>query len=186
MNLSNQQIAATSKYLSFILRHKPDDIALNLNEQGWANIDELIEKSAPKRQLTSELIQTVVITNDKQRFKISDDGKRIRANQGHSIDVDLNLTPNHIVPATLFHGTAYRFVNAIQTQGLKPMQRQHVHLSCDILTAKSVGRRYGQPVILQIDAKAMVEQGFTFYQSENGVWLTQHVPIEFISKSSLL
>lgn len=181
MNLNNRQINATSKYLSFILRHKPDDIALSLNEQGWANIDELIEKSSPKQKLTSELIKTVVVTNDKQRFRISDDGKKIRASQGHSINVDLNLNAA-VPPATLFHGTAYRFVKAIQSEGLKPMQRQHVHLSCDIQTAKTVGRRYGQPVILQIDAKAMIEQGFSFYQSDNGVWLTHRVPVEFISQ----
>lgn len=182
MNISTQQLNATSKYLSFILRHKPDEIALNLNEQGWANIDELIEKSAPKQQLTPELIKEVVITNDKQRFKLSDDGKKIRANQGHSIKVDLNLSPS-TPPATLFHGTAYRFVKSIESQGLKSMQRQHVHLSCDIETAKTVGRRYGQPVILQIDAKAMSDQGYAFYQSDNGVWLTDVVPVEFITRS---
>ena len=182
MNISSNQIIATSKYLSFILRHKPEDIALTLNEQGWADIDELIAKSAPTRQLTPELIKTVVGTSDKQRFKLSDDGKQIRANQGHSIDVDLNLAPS-LPPAILYHGTAYRFVKSILAQGLKPMQRLHVHLSCDVKTAKSVGRRYGQPVILTINAKAMYQNGFDFYQADNGVWLTSIVPAQYLQQN---
>lgn len=172
----------TSKFLSYILRHKPEAIDLELDEQGWANIDELIDKSNNSGEisgLSKELIQEVVDTSDKQRFIISEDGTKIRANQGHSIKVDLQLEPIE-PPEFLYHGTATRFLDSILKEGLKPQQRQHVHLSQDIETATAVGQRYGKPVILKIKAQLMYEQGFKFYQAKNGVWLTNTVSTGFL------
>jgi len=171
-----------SKFLSYVLRHSPDVIGLTLDDQGWANIGELINKANQSTEVTkldSELIKQVVDSNDKKRFVISDDGQRIRANQGHSVNIDLQLKPVE-PPELLYHGTASRFLDSILKQSLKPIQRQHVHLSTDIETAKRVGQRYGKAVILTIKARLMYEQGFKFYLSENGVWLTEKVPVEFL------
>jgi len=182
--VSSKQLNKKSKFLSFVLRHKPDAICLNLDENGWADIEELIKKTNASDEVTllnRALIQEIVDTNDKKRFVISEDGKNIRANQGHSIDVDLQLkqvTP----PEFLYHGTATRFLDSILKEGLKPQQRQHVHLSTDIETATAVGQRYGKPVILTIKALLMYEQGFMFYRSENGVWLTNKVEPFFLQK----
>jgi len=180
--MTKSQRNKVSKFLSYVLRHKPEAIDLSLDNQGWANIDELISKgnnSGEISNLDNSLIQEVVDTNDKKRFIISEDGERIRANQGHSINVDLQFksaTP----PEFLYHGTATRFLDSILETGLKPQQRQHVHLSTDIETATAVGQRYGKPVILTIKALLMHEQDFQFYQSENEVWLTKTVAAEFI------
>lgn len=174
-----------SKFLSYILRHEPDAIGLTLDDQGWANIDELINKANQSEEVTTldrDLIQSVVDTSDKKRFIISDDGQNIRANQGHSINVDLQLKPVE-PPEFLYHGTATRFLDSILKEGLKPQQRQHVHLSTNIETATKVGQRYGKPVILTIKALLMYEQGFMFYLSENGVWLTDKVPQDHLEKS---
>jgi putative RNA 2'-phosphotransferase len=171
-----------SKFLSFVLRHKPEAIGLTLDDQGWAYIDELINKAKQSGEVTTldrALIQEVVDTNNKKRFVISEDGQRIRAAQGHSIDVDLQLKPVK-PPEFLYHGTATRFLDSILKEGLKPQQRQYVHLSKDIETATAVGQRYGKPVILKIKAQLMYEQGFTFYLAENGVWLTDSVPPTFL------
>ncbi len=181
---SSKQLNKTSKFLSFVLRHKPEAIGLTLNENGWANIDELISKANSSGEVTPldrALIQEVVDTSDKQRFIISDDEQSIRANQGHSINIDLQLNPA-IPPEFLYHGTATRFLDGILKEGLKPQQRQHVHLSTNIETATAVGQRYGKPVILKIKALLMHEQGFKFYLSENGVWLTGRVPIDFVEQ----
>jgi putative RNA 2'-phosphotransferase len=172
-----------SKFLSFVLRHKPEAIGLILDEQGWAYIDELINKAKQSGEVTTldrTLIQEVVDTNDKKRFVISEDGQRIRAAQGHSIDVDLQLKPA-TPPEFLYHGTATRFLESILKKGLKPQQRQYVHLSKDVETATAVGRRYGKPVILKVKALLMHEQGFVFYLSENGVWLTDSIPRAYIT-----
>jgi putative RNA 2'-phosphotransferase len=179
MTVSKTEI---SKFLSFVLRHKPQAIGLVLDEQGWAYIDELIYKanqSGEIKTLDRSLILEVVDTNDKKRFVISENGQRIRATQGHSIDVDLQLKPMK-PPEFLYHGTATRFLDYILKEGLKSQQRQHVHLSKDIETATDVGRRYGKPVILKVKAQLMHDQGFCFYLSENGVWLTQKVQPCFI------
>ncbi|WP_144394444.1 RNA 2'-phosphotransferase [Pleionea sediminis] len=173
-----------SKFLSFVLRHKPDAIGLALDNNGWANIEQLIKlanQSDESLAITHELIVEIVKTNDKKRFIISDDGLLIRANQGHSIKVDLELT-EQTPPELLYHGTASRFLESIFIEGLKPKSRHHVHLSTDIETANSVGQRYGKPVILSIKAREMHNQGFKFYCSENGVWLTDTVPVKFITK----
>jgi len=180
--VSSKQLHKTSRFLSFILRHKPDVINLNLDENGWADIDELIKKANTSDEVTSldrALIQEVVDTRDKKRFIISDDRQSIRASQGHSIDVDLQLKPV-TPPEFLYHGTETRFLDSILKEGLKPQQRQHVHLSTDIETATAVGQRYGKPVILTIKALLMHEQGFTFYRADNGVWLIIYIPRNYI------
>ena len=167
-----------SKLLSYVLRHKPEAIDLTLDNQGWAKIDDLIEKSK-KVKLSRDAVFRVVRNSYKQRFIISEDEDYIRANQGHSIKVDLGLIPTS-PPDLLFHGTATRFLEAILSQGLQKMNRHHVHLSTDEETAAKVGSRHGKLQILVIDSLAMNKAGHVFYVSENGVWLTDHVPQEFI------
>jgi putative RNA 2'-phosphotransferase len=170
-----------SKFLSMVLRHSPEAIHLTLDKNGWANINELIgnANTYKRKALDIDIIKNIVATNDKQRFCISDDGKKIRANQGHSINVDLELACE-IPPDILYHGTAYRFLGSIMKDGLKPMARQHVHLSLSEDKAVSVGIRHGRPVVLCINAKGMHEKGYKFYLSKNKVWLTDKVPVEFI------
>lgn len=175
-----------SKFLSLILRHKPEALPINLDEQGWGDLDEIIEKMQRKgMEVDQSIIESVVANNDKQRFRLDLSNRRIRANQGHSIDIDLALEPS-APPKELFHGTATRFIDSIMEKGLIRGNRQHVHLSLDIGTATKVGSRHGKPTILKVDAGAMHQQGFVFYVSENGVWLTEHVPVEFLSKADKL
>lgn len=178
----NQSLVETSKLLSFILRHKPEAFGIALDKEGWAEIESLIAATANTDQsLDHELINKVVITSDKKRFAISEDGLRIRAVQGHSTDqVDIAYTEK-VPPSVLYHGTATRFLDAIHRDGLLPGSRQYVHLSNDRTTALAVGRRHGQPVVIEVDALAMYQQGFKFYQADNGVWLVEHVPFRFIN-----
>ncbi|MBT7443457.1 MAG: RNA 2'-phosphotransferase [Methylococcales bacterium] len=183
MNISNAETRKVSKFLSYVLRHCPDDIGMVLEEGGWVQLSVLIKKAKPKMTLTLEIIRHVVETNDKQRFKISDDGHKIRASQGHSVTVDLKL---EVVqpPAFLFHGTTERFMQSIMAEGLKAKQRHHVHLSENEGTAKAVGSRHGKPVILTVASGEMVEVGFEFFCSDNQVWLTQEVPVKFLSRAT--
>ncbi|KHN67363.1 RNA 2'-phosphotransferase [Acinetobacter calcoaceticus] len=174
---------AISQYLSFILRHKPEEIGLTLDREGWANIEELISKSQPVKNvaLDEEIIKNIVSNSDKKRFQISDDGKLIRAVQGHST-TSVNITLNKLIPPTyLYHGTAQRFIDSIKEQGLISKDRQYVHLTENKDTALSVGTRYGKPEILIINALEMHNSGFNFFQAENGVWLVKHVPVDFIT-----
>lgn len=172
-----------SKFLSLVLRHKPEALPIELDEQGWANLDELIQRMRKKGMNVDETkIQSVVANNDKQRFRLDLANRRIRANQGHSIDIDLALDPS-VPPAVLFHGTATRFIDSILEKGLIRGSRQHVHLSLNLETAHKVGSRHGKPTILKIDARAMHQKGFVFYVSENNVWLTDHVPVQYLSKA---
>ena len=174
-----------SQYLSFILRHKPEEINLELNSEGWGNISELIEKSQPinNTKLTLETIQAIVKNSDKKRFQISDDGLNIRAIQGHSnVNIQRKFTEK-TPPEFLYHGTATRFLDSIKKQGLVPKDRQYVHLTECKDTAFSVGTRYGKPQILIINAWQMHDKGFQFYEAENNVWLVKNVPTEFISFS---
>ena len=178
----NNNIIKTSKFLSLVLRHKPETIGLSLDANGWADIDTLVTLTQSRsNRLTRELIEEVVVRNDKQRFVISDDGRRIRANQGHSIVVNLDLQPQQ-PPNVLYHGTATRFLDSIKAQGLQKRQRQHVHLSADLDTASKVGVRHGKLVILKIEAEKMLAEGYTFYLSANEVWLTDYVPPQYISE----
>jgi putative RNA 2'-phosphotransferase len=173
----------TSKFLSYVLRHEPQSIGLTLDSEGWADLDALIDgATASGQQLDRALIHAVVAGNDKKRFALSDDGKRIRAVQGHSTQAVAIAYEAKIPPAVLYHGTASRFLASILAEGLRPGQRHHVHLSENLATATEVGRRYGEPVILSVDADAMHAQGFAFFQADNGVWLTEKVPVAFLQR----
>ncbi|WP_315772582.1 MULTISPECIES: RNA 2'-phosphotransferase [unclassified Bradyrhizobium] len=170
-----------SKFLSLVLRHQPDAIGLVLDAQGWAIIDDLIARAAAAGTVLSRAdLEQVVATSDKKRFTVSQDGQRIRAAQGHSVAVELGLTPRE-PPAVLYHGTATRFVEAIMAEGLRPQSRQQVHLSLDEATAVNVGRRHGEPIVLRVDAAAMHRDRLKFFVADNGVWLTDHVPPEYLS-----
>jgi len=162
-----------SKFLSYVLRHAPQEIGLTLDAGGWTPVADLLDRAPIS--LTRTRLEQVVAASDKQRFALSPDGTRIRANQGHSIPVDLGLTPLS-PPETLYHGTYPGALDAILAKGLRPMSRHHVHLSPDIQTAKKVGARRGKPVILAVAAGKMADAGALFYRSENGVWLVDHVP----------
>jgi putative RNA 2'-phosphotransferase len=178
MNADRTQL---SKFFSFVLRHKPDAIGLTLDTQGWAHIDELIERgNASGTQFNRDDVQQVVETSDKKRFSISTDGQRIRAAQGHSVTVELGLLPRE-PPSVLYHGTATRFVDSILSEGLRPQDRQHVHLSIDEATAQRVGQRHGKPVVFKVEALHMHAKGFKFFLADNGIWLTDQVPPEFLS-----
>ena len=173
-------IKRISKLMSLILRHQPQVIGAELENNGWLSVDTLIDGIRKKGiRVDNEILDEVVETNNKKRFAYNEDKSKIRANQGHSLKVDVELktaTP----PETLYHGTVFRFLDAIREKGLIPMSRQHVHLSKDISTAQNVGSRRGTPIILKVNALEMHQKGYTFYLSENGVWLTDKVPSEFI------
>lgn len=178
----NHDLVGTSKFLSLVLRHRPEAIGLALDPQGWTDVDELIARAAAHgRPLSRDLIARVVAENDKQRFALSPDGSRIRANQGHSVAVDLALAPQE-PPDTLYHGTATRHLAAIEREGLRPGRRQHVHLSPDPAAARIVGQRHGQPVVLRVAAGALWRAGEPFYRSANGVWLVAAVPPTYLSR----
>ena len=169
-----------SKFLSLHLRHQPQALGLELEEGGWVSVEQLLAGAARRGMpLTREQLQEVVSGNDKQRFAFDAAGTRIRAQQGHSVEVDLQLVPA-TPPAVLYHGTVAAALPAIREQGLQKMQRHHVHLSADEATARRVGQRRGQPVILAVDAAAMARQGIVFYESGNGVWLVEQVAPEFL------
>ncbi|KMQ66982.1 RNA 2'-phosphotransferase [Chryseobacterium angstadtii] len=171
-----------SKFLSLILRHQPDIIQLNLDENGWAEVNELITKSEKGRMYFSfEELEEVVETNNKKRFAFNEDKTRIRASQGHSIDIDLALKAAQ-PPDFLYHGTAESNRSSILQNGIEKRTRQHVHLSADKETATKVGMRHGKPVILTIRTKEMHEDGIHFYLSANQVWLTDFVDAKYISK----
>lgn len=178
--MNTSHINRLSKVFSLVLRHDPAHVGLTLDANGWVDVDVLLRQMTKHGYVfTRAELQTVVDTSDKKRFALSEDGQRIRANQGHSVQVDLQLTPVE-PPAKLFHGTVGRFLGSIREQGLLKGERHHVHLSPDLETATRVGERRGHPILLTVDAKRMYDQGHLFYQSANGVWLTDHVPAEFI------
>jgi putative RNA 2'-phosphotransferase len=174
-------LVRVSKFLSLVLRHDPARIGLTLDPAGWAEVDELLAAAAGAGvEIDRETLARVVAESDKQRFALSPDGRRIRANQGHSVAVDLGLEPR-APPEVLYHGTASRFVDSIRESGLHPAARTHVHLSADEETARNVGQRHGKPVVLAIAAGRMHRDGRQFYMSANGVWLTDAVPAEYIA-----
>lgn len=174
----SKDLTRKSKFLSLVLRHDPGSIGLHLDAEGWAGIDDLVSR-APM-PLTHADVEQIVATSDKQRFALSADGTRIRANQGHSIPVDLGLDARD-PPDRLYHGTADRFLAAILSEGLTRQSRQHVHLSSDIETARVVGQRHGTLCILLVDSLAMAKAGRVFYHSANNVWLTESVAPQFLS-----
>lgn len=179
--MTNKDLESASKYISLILRHKPETIGITLDEHGWANVDELIKGVSKKYPINIEILENIVATDNKQRYSFNDDKTLIRANQGHSIPVDVELA---IVnpPEVLYHGTGEKFVESIDAQGLIPKSRLYVHLSADIDTAVKVGNRHGKPVVYKVLSGKMCQNGYTFYKSVNGVWLTKRVPIEYMLK----
>ncbi|MES2934501.1 MAG: RNA 2'-phosphotransferase [Pseudomonadota bacterium] len=181
----NRKITDASKFLSYVLRHQPDAIGIMLDLEGWTDIAALINCAANAgKQLDPNLIQIIVATSDKKRFAISEDGLRIRAVQGHSSDsVSINYDEK-VPPKVLFHGTAIQFLNSILKVGLLSGARQYVHMSQNIQTATDVGQRHGASVVLTIAADAMYHQGFKFHQADNGVWLINQVPPQFLALTS--
>jgi putative RNA 2'-phosphotransferase len=169
-----------SKFLSFVLRHKPQSIGIELSNDGWVDVDELIEQANKHGKcITDELLIKVVKENNKKRFEFSDGGTMIRASQGHSVQVDLGYE-EAVPPKVLYHGTADRFEPFIRGEGIKKMSRHEVHLSADMETAVKVGQRHGKPVVMVVDAAQMHIDGFKFHKSTNGVWLTDTVPSKYI------
>ncbi|MER7574307.1 RNA 2'-phosphotransferase [Streptomyces sp. NPDC126514] len=176
--IDDRRTVRVSKYLSKHLRHQPERIGLALDEGGWVEIDTLIAAAAAHGfRFTREELDHVVATNDKRRFAV--DGTRIRASQGHSIEVELGLPPA-TPPPYLYHGTVAGSLEAIRAEGLRPMNRHDVHLSADRETATRVGARRGRPVVLSVDAGAMHRDGHVFHVSANGVWLTGEVPPRYL------
>lgn len=169
-----------SKFLSYVLRHHPETVGVTLDAAGWVGVEALLSGCASHgRPLSRQELLEVVASNSKQRFELSSDGTRIRATQGHSVPVELGYAPAE-PPERLFHGTVREALPAIGEEGLQPMGRHHVHLSPDHATAVQVGGRRGKPVVLQIDAARMVQQGHAFFRTPNGVWLTERVAPCFI------
>lgn len=169
-----------SVFISLILRHKPETIGICLDEHGWENVDELIDGiNHVGRKIDMEILEEIVRTDNKQRYSFNENKTLIRANQGHSIPVDVELKEKQ-PPKVLYHGTASRFLDSIMQEGLKPMSRLYVHLSSDMETAMKVGKRHGEPVVLIINSEEMYKDGIEFYLSENGVWLTKSVDKKYI------
>ena len=170
-----------SRFISLILRHKPEVIGLSLDEHGWANVDELLAGIGRTRPITMEILEEIVRTDEKQRYTFNEDHARIRANQGHSIQVDVELEEKE-PPEYLFHGTGRKYVESIDQTGLIPKSRLYVHLSGDQETAIKVGKRHGEPIVYQVAAGAMARDGHKFWRSANDVWLTKRVPPEYLEK----
>lgn len=174
-----------SRFLSLILRHKPEIIGIELDEHGWAEVAALIEGVNKKHTINMDILEKIVRTDDKQRYSFNEDRTLIRANQGHSILVDVEL-PITKPPKELWHGTAEKYVVSIEKNGLISKSRLYVHLSVDIETAVKVGGRHGKPIVYKIDAEQMDKDGYTFYLSVNGVWLTKTVPVQYLQKSDIV
>lgn len=178
--MPKDKLTRTSKFLSLVLRHRPELIGITLDSAGWVSAAELLRACrAHGRPLTPEELREVVASNDKRRFSFSEDGRKVRANQGHSVPVELGYSPT-VPPEILYHGTAEKFLPLIREEGLKKGARHHVHLSADEETAERVGGRRGRPVILKVESGRMRQEGYEFFLSANGVWLTEHVPPEYL------
>lgn len=169
----------TSKYISLILRHKPDVIGITLDEHGWANVDELIAGVSKTHPINMDILEQIVAEDEKQRYSFNEDKTLIRANQGHSIPVDVELEEKE-PPEILFHGTGEKYVDSINKSGLIPKSRLYVHLSSNEEIAYKVGTRHGKPVIYKVKSKEMYQDGYKFFCSVNGVWLTKAVPVRYI------
>lgn len=169
----------TSKFISLILRHKPEEIGITLDEHGWASVSELIAGISTRYAFNMDILEEIVRTDSKQRYSFNEDKTLIRANQGHSIPVDVELELKE-PPEYLWHGTGEKYVESINRSGLIPKSRLYVHLSQDVATAIGVGKRHGNPVLYRIRSGDMAKQGYKFYLSKNGVWLTKLVPVEFL------
>ena len=181
---SDNHLKHTSKVISLILRHNPGAAGISLDEHGWANVQELIDgiNRSDGHILDMEMLEEIVRTDEKQRYSFNENHTLIRANQGHSIPVDVDLEEK-IPPDILWHGTGEKYVSSIDRQGLIPKSRLYVHLSSDMETARKVGCRHGRPVIYQVDCRRMVQDGYSFFLSANKVWLTKEVPVQYLSKA---
>ncbi len=181
MEQSNSDVKL-GRFLSLVLRHNPSAAGITLDEHGWADVEKLlVGVNRTGRKIDMSTLERIVRENNKQRYSFNENHTKIRANQGHSVQVDVKLREVE-PPRYLYHGTASRFLPAIQAEGIRKMSRQYVHLSGDFETAMAVGKRHGIPVVITIDAEAMAQDGVTFYRSENGVWLCEHVdPKYFVS-----
>lgn len=170
-----------SVFISLILRHKPNVIGISLDEHGWANVQELINgiNETGKYSIDMPMLEEIVRTDNKQRYSFNGDRSKIRANQGHSVNVDVELK-KAVPPEILYHGTGEKYVDSINKEGLKPKSRLYVHLSKDVETAVTVGSRHGKAVVYTVASGEMCRQGYIFYLSENGVWLTKNVPIDYL------
>jgi putative RNA 2'-phosphotransferase len=171
----------TSKFMSLILRHKPEVIDISLDEHGWANVDEMIAGIAKTREFNMDILEEIVRTDEKQRYSFNEDKTLVRANQGHSIPVDVELDEAE-PPRELYHGTGEKYVASIDVQGLIRKSRLYVHLSKDSDTAMKVGKRHGKPVVYIVKSGEMYKDGYKFYLSKNGVWLTKEVPAKYLVK----
>ena len=181
MKETTHDLTRISKYISLILRHKPEVIGIQLDTHGWADVNALLAGISRKYPINRDILEEIVQSDEKQRYSFSEDGTKIRANQGHSIQVDVEL-PVTEPPETLYHGTAQRFAASIEVQGLLPQSRLYVHLSPDPETAEKVGQRHGKPVVYLVDAGQMHRDGYLFYLSANGVWLTKVVPAPYLKR----
>ncbi len=177
----SKQLEEISKFIALILRHKPETIGITLDEHGWAKVDELIDGISKTYVFNMEMLEEIVRTDKKGRYSFSEDKTLIRANQGHSINVDVELEEKE-PPEFLWHGTGEKFVSGIDTEGLIPKSRLYVHLSKDEDTALQVGARHGKPVLYRVLSGKMYKNGYVFYLSQNGVWLTKKVPLEYLEK----
>lgn len=171
----------TSRFISLILRHRPDTIGISLDEHGWASVEELLAGISKTQYIDMAMLEKIVKTDSKQRYSFNEDKTLIRANQGHSIDVDVELTKKQ-PPVILYHGTGEKYVSSIDEQGLIPKSRLYVHLSGDKATATIVGSRHGRPVVYEVLVSQMYHDGYEFFQSVNGVWLTKSVPVQYLKK----
>lgn len=172
---------SVSKYMSLILRHKPEKINITLDEHGWADVEQLIRGIKKTHHFNRQMLEEIVRTDAKQRYSFNEDKTKIRANQGHSIPVDVELE-EMAPPDCLWHGTGQKYTKSIEKEGLLAQTRLYVHLSEDKQTALTVGKRHGKPVVYQIDSKRMAEDGYIFYRSVNGVWLTKQVPLAYLKR----
>ena len=177
---SKEAHVEASRFLAFVLRHKPEAAEISLDKHGWADVDELVAGISKRRTFSMQMLEEIVATDAKNRYSFNEDHTLVRANQGHSIPVDVNLEAVD-PPAVLYHGTATKYIDAIRVEGLISKSRLYVHLSPDSETATKVGRRHGKPIVLKVDAKAMADHGITFFLSANGVWLTKEVPPGYLS-----
>lgn len=179
--MSQKNNESTSKLIALALRHKPEEIGITLDEHGWANVNELIAGIAKTQPFDMTALEKIVNTDEKQRYSFNEDKTLIRANQGHSIPIDVELEEKR-PPEILYHGTGEKYTASIDKQGLLPKSRLYVHLSPDHNTAVKVGSRHGKPVVYTVAAGEMQKNGYVFYQSVNGVWLIKRVPAEFLRK----
>lgn len=180
--MDEKRLVKISKYLSKHLRHRPEDLGLALEKGGWVAVDTLLAALQQHNMpITRAELDEVVRSNNKQRFSFDETGTRIRANQGHSVPIDLELEPQ-VPPPQLYHGTGSGSVEQIEREGLLKMSRHHVHLSLDLVTARAVGARHGKPVVFVVDAAQMQADGFVFFCSANGVWLVDHVPPRYLQR----